>query len=265
MDTDGSAIMVTPDRKRRKRNSKREKKRLAGAVGAGTSVAPVTSYPHLFNDKYTVRLTYADSFYFDIVPGTAQAQLFRPFSIYDIDYTGVGHQPFARDLWATMYDYYAVIKTGVNFHFINCYDDTITYTDVGTSAQCIGNVCATVCHSTTLTDFGGDFPFPVLEQKNNVSKILLARSDERNWSFHRTYTPDMFKLDAKDADSDNTWTAMGSNPNQNRYVGFTLNSIEQSGETGASETANIRVQVIAQFEIVVQFAQVAASLRYTTS
>lgn len=267
MEVDEGAIITPERRKRRKttKNQKRVAQRMASAIGTGTSVAPVTKYPHLFHDKYTVRLTYADCYYFDITPGTAQSQLFRPFSIYDIDQTGVGHQPFARDLWAAMYDYYSVIKTEVKFHFINCYDDTITYTDVGTSAQCIGNVCATVTHSTTTTDFGGDFPYPVLEQKNNTSKLLIARSDEKNWAFSRVYTPDMFKLDAKDADSDNTWTAMGSNPNQNRYVGFTLNSTEQSGETGASETANIRVQVLAQFEIVVQFAQVIASLRYTTS
>lgn len=256
---------ITPQKKRGRREGSRKIKRVdLKGVGAGTSIAPIGRYPHLFNDKYTVKLTYADVINHTI-DYTTESQLFRPFSIFDPDYTNVGHQPFARDLWSSIYGYYCVVEAHAKFHFVNCYSDTVIYTAAGTSSQNVGQICASVTHSTTETDFGGDFPSPLLEQKNQISMLLISNTDQKHWNFSKKYTQDDFQVDAKEQNADNVWTAVGSNPSINRFVGYSIAPVQQAAETGQNETLSIHVQVLVQIDMVVQFSQVAASYRYTTS
>lgn len=43
--------------------------------------------------------------------------VFRAFSIFDPDYTGVGHQPLGHDQWANLYKRYRVLGSKIDAHF----------------------------------------------------------------------------------------------------------------------------------------------------
>lgn len=63
-------------------------------------------------DRIFLKLNYCETF--TIASGaTANEQVFRS-SLYDPDYTGVGHQPLGRDQWATFYQKYRVY--GMKYH-----------------------------------------------------------------------------------------------------------------------------------------------------
>ena len=66
----------------------------ATEAGHGLEVTIPRNIPHLYNNNYTVRLTYADSFNMLLSnAGGGANYTFRTNSIYDPDYTSAGHQP----------------------------------------------------------------------------------------------------------------------------------------------------------------------------
>ena len=66
-----------------------------------------TMYNRLLAQKLTTKLTYCDTK--TITPGSTMANhVFRLNSIFDPDFTGVGHQPGFHDQWANLYNQYRV-------------------------------------------------------------------------------------------------------------------------------------------------------------
>ena len=148
----------------------------ATEAGRGLEVTIPRNIPHLYNNNYTVRLTYADTFNLTLSnAGGGVPWAFRTNSIYDPDYTGTGHQPLMRDLWASQYDYYTVLACHYHLEFYNCAVDTLTFTSAGTFAQRVGAVTANVIPTTHLTDItnvGGGYPYPSSEMKNVQTKVI---------------------------------------------------------------------------------------------
>ena len=66
----------------------------AKEVGQGHLVTVPRSVPHIYNNNYTVKLTYVDT-YTHTVDYTLNAavQQYRSNSIFDPDLSGTGHQP----------------------------------------------------------------------------------------------------------------------------------------------------------------------------
>lgn len=242
----------------------------ATEAGVGLEVTVPRSVPHLYNNNYTVRLTYADNYRHavDQYGNAGIAQYFRTNSIFDPDVTGTGHQPIIRDLWASMYDYYSVLSCDYTIRLYNCTgQDPVTYTAVGTSAQVIGATNVTLLRTTDATDITGPattsgFIYPAAEMKNSSTDMIIPGG---TLSFKGTLTPGDYIVDAKDSDSDATWTAMGSNPAVSRYLGYVLNSVNYNALVGANEApyANIQAQVILDYTV--QFTQVNPSLRDAAS
>jgi len=52
-----------------------------------------------------------------LVSGAIQSYAWRANSIYDPNYTGVGHQPLGRDQWTVIYGHYFVRASRARFHF----------------------------------------------------------------------------------------------------------------------------------------------------
>ena len=237
-------------------------------VGNGLDVTVPRNVPHLYNNNYTVKLTYADNFKHDIaINGSAStAQVFRMNSIFDPDVTGTGHQPVMRDLWASQYDYYTVIQADYKLRFYNASFDSITYTAVGTSAQ--RPSCVNVTHvlgttnSADITTPANGFIYPQAEMKNTVTELLTP---EGYIEFKGSLTPGDFVVDAKDADSDNTWVAVGSNPAVPRFFGYILSPAYWTTFTGQSETLMACIQVQVIIDYTVQFTQMNQSLRSISS
>lgn len=238
----------------------------AEQVGQGLQVTVPRAVPHLYNNNYTVRLTYADNFRHDVSYSAGRNQIFRTNSIFDPDYSLTGHQPIMRDLWASQYDYYAVLSCDYTIRMYNASgQDPITYTSAGTSGQTLGAVNVTVIPTTNDADINSattSLVYPAAEMKNARTDWLIPGAE---CEFAGTLTPGDYIVDAKDSDSDTTWTANGSNPAVPRYLGYVLSLAQPSVIIGQNEQqwAAIQVQVILHYTV--QFTQVNASLRGTSS
>lgn len=239
----------------------------ATEAGAGLPVTkPPKQIPHAYNNNYTVRLTYADNFLHNVAYNVGSHQTFRTNSIYDPDFTGVGHQPLFRDMWASMYDYYTVLSCEYTIRMYNACAEPITYTEVGTNAQLIGAVNVCLLPTTNANDIPGIYNgtdiSPGAEMKNVQTYFLPP---DKSLEIKGTLTPGDFIVDAKDADADTAWTAVGSNPAVPRFLAYGITQAAWTLPAGASETiySAIQTQVILQFTV--QFTQVNQTLRITSS
>lgn len=61
-----------------------------------------------FPAKASARLRYSTTIILNPTVGIPAAQLFRANSIHDPDYTGIGHQPYGHDTYASIYNHYNV-------------------------------------------------------------------------------------------------------------------------------------------------------------
>lgn len=241
----------------------------AEEVGSGLQVTrPPRAIPHVYNNNYTVKLTYADSYQMSIpITGTGgyDSRIWQVNSLYDPDYTTTGHQPFGRDLWASMYDYYAILACDYDIEVYNACQEALTWTGVGSSPQRIGAVAITLIPTTTtgdITSLGTGTMFPAAEAKNTVTRVLAP---EQTISMKGTLTPGDFIVDAKDADSDTTWTAQGSNPVVGRYLGLIANRLNTNTLAGVNRVGYAVLQIYCKLNFTVQFTQVNPTLRNASS
>ncbi len=63
--------------------------------------------------KRTALLKYATEVTITGAPGANASHVFRLNSIFDPDFTGIGHQPLAHDQWALLYGRYTVVKATI--------------------------------------------------------------------------------------------------------------------------------------------------------
>jgi hypothetical protein len=235
----------------------------ATQVGQGLEVTIPRSVPHAYNNSFTVRLSYADNYRMDVNYGSVGRQIFRMNSIYDPDYTNTGHQPMFRDMWASQYDYYAVLHCDYEIHLFNGGVDTLTYTAVGTAAQRLGCVQAHFVRSTNVSDFiTTTSVYPIAEMKNVSTKFIVP---ETQAVFSGTLSQGDFLVDAVDSDSDQTWIAMGANPTINRFFGVVVTSAQPAAIVGQNKTPFTAIQAYVKLDYTVQFTQVSQALRSVPS
>lgn len=262
--------MDTPMTESRSSGTQTNKRLREGAeqVGQGLQVTVPRSVPNSYNNNYTVQLNYADNYRHDIAQsGAASAyQAFRMSGIFDPDRTGTGHQPFFRDMWASQYDYFTVISVDYTIRMYNAFADPVTYTAVGTSAQRVGAVNVTQFLGTTnpadITTPANGIIYPAAEMKNTITKFLVP---EDVIELSGSLTQADFIVDAKDADSDNTWIAVGSNPTVDRIFGYVISPAQWTALTGVNETPYSAIQVQVILNYTVQFTQINQSLRSVSS
>lgn len=236
-------------------------------VGSGHALTIPKVIPHGFNTNYTVRLTYADTYRHDIqCAGVNTGQTFRMDSIFDPDLTGTGHQPLLRDLWASQYDFYAVLACEYQIKMFNAAFDSTAYTAVGTSQQQNAAVSVITLATTNATDISNAVSsgliYPGAEMKNAQTHLLVP---DDVITISGTLTPGDFIVDAVDSDNDRIWTAVGSNSAVPRIFGYVISPLQQSAPIGFAEQqyASIQVQVILNYTV--QFTQMNQSIRSTPS
>ncbi|WP_445779482.1 hypothetical protein, partial [Shewanella sp.] len=64
-----------------------------------------------FPATMVARLTYSAVINIDANTVSPGYHLFRANGIFDPDYTGIGHQPYGRDTYASIYNHYRVLKS----------------------------------------------------------------------------------------------------------------------------------------------------------
>jgi len=95
----------------RKRNARRHKRRSRGPNMVKSVSSPIP-------DRYMVKLKYADTIALTSA-ATPVAHLFRTNSLFDPDYTGVGHQPYGYDQLTPLYSQYRVFGISYKITFTN--------------------------------------------------------------------------------------------------------------------------------------------------
>lgn len=238
----------------------------AKQVGQGKPITIPRNIPHGFNTNYTVRLTYADvtNHTFSAIAGSGSAY-WSLNSIYDPYASGGGHQPMMRDLWASQYDYYTVLACHYHIEVYNCSNDNIGWTVVGTNLQRVSGCVVTMIPTTNTSDItnaANGYIYPAVEMKNTQSKALWP---EGLIEFNGTMTPGDFLVDAKDADSDQTWTSVGSNPTIQRYLGLAWNANNATAFSGSTETPFTNLQIYVKLDYDVQFTQLNQTFRAINS
>lgn len=64
--------------------------------------------PTGFPDRIFVKLKYSDIKVATTTAGAASVQIWRANTVFDPDFTGVGHQPYATDQWGALYNKFRV-------------------------------------------------------------------------------------------------------------------------------------------------------------
>lgn len=239
-------------------------------AGQGLQLAIPRSVPYAYNDKFTVKQRYVDSQFFQLSGASNSAWIFR-MSGWDPDVTYTGHQPFQRDLWASMYDYYSVLQCDYTIHVVSRTQQSYTYTAVGSNNQALGTLWASFGMSTTQSDLSLGFT-QALERKGAQNKLIPPIYREitdpntgvGTATFKGTMTPGDFIVDAVDSDADSVWTAVGSNPSINRYFG--INVISPFGNpVGVSPTPTYGFEIHVELEYTIQYAQINQTIRQAAS
>lgn len=68
--------------------------------------------------KAQVKMVYGEAYRFQTAVSAFQDQLFRGNSVFDPDYTGVGHQPLGHDQWQGLYGKYRVRASKIEIWYI---------------------------------------------------------------------------------------------------------------------------------------------------
>lgn len=136
-------MSIMPRRYRKKRNRKKRKSKI----------------PRMFpSDTQIVKLRYADSIQLDAGVGTPNAYVFRANSLFDPDYTGVGHQPLGYDEWGAFYQKYCVLGSRIT---------VIVNTD--SNSVGVNQLVSVKCSDTVGLH---DYPQTAIEDPNTATRVL---------------------------------------------------------------------------------------------
>jgi hypothetical protein len=154
-----------------------------------------------FPDKMLTKIRYHDAEPLTISAGAVQKYLYRWNSVFDPDFTGVGHQPLYRDTMAAIYDHYAVVSAKAKVKFINSaavpfYFGVLTEDDSSSPA-----FLDTLCEQT----HGWHMLVPAL------TGSLSSVAHTATWSAKQFLNIDPFT-------SEEYKTAVGSNPTEESYL-----------------------------------------------
>lgn len=111
-----------------------------------------------FPAVHTATLRYSTTITLDPNAGFVASHLFRTNSIFDPDYTGIGHQPFGHDQYAAIYAHYRVKSarivmtptiTGNGIFGISKVDDTTVASQMDLAREQKGTVCTPMANTNT--------------------------------------------------------------------------------------------------------------------
>lgn len=164
--------------------------------------------------RYSQTLNMANS-----VAGTIESYLFRANSIFDPDYTGVGHQPIGHDQWMAFYRRYKVT------------DSTIVVTPLKTDDTNLGLIGITQEATASVSvDFDS-----VLEQKSvRVLNMKNCTAPNVQMSWNNNYL---------DKDIDGQSAVFGANPSSSSFFRLFLRSARNNTVSTCTALVSITYNV----------------------
>jgi hypothetical protein len=208
-------------------------------------------------------------------PGLLASHQFRINSLYDPDLTGGGHQPLGRDTYSAIYDYYKVLETHV--HVTHVSTQYVTGTVSKTSDSVLtdangGSAYMAPAYVGGMLDVTATPPNSLTEWQevsqvtsNSQCRFTPPQRFERVGSrknttvyYNMKWTPDMFDTAILNEATMDTWTPVGSNPqNINYFSNIVFNSNSSSNDIIYS----LEVKIM----FLVAFKNVKRELLYTTN
>lgn len=189
-------------RRKKVRVSRRRKTRKsAGGVNSNKAYTRVSKFP--VAERYFTRLSYVETFNFNItVASTPYQYLFRT-GLFDPDVTVTGHQPYYRDQLATLYNKYRVFGIKYDIELKNTNTSALTW--------------AYVKHSDNMTP---ETNFQTMvERKEGNLKSLDSSSGRTNRIRGYLSTPKCFGITKKEFYADEDFIgAIGADPTKQAYL-----------------------------------------------
>lgn len=187
-----------------------------------------------FSNQQIVYMRYVDNITLNPGLGTTAVHGFRANSIYDPDYSTVGHQPMGRDEWATFYDHYTVLGCTIRATFLSPGDV------VNTDSFIAGIL---------LDDDSGTLPNPIniLEQgKARTRLVTNSKGSRGSTTIQHYYNPRKFfgVKDMKD-NRDMLGAEMSANPSENCHFKVFISPFDFSADVAPVEVlVNITYKVL---------------------
>jgi len=221
---------MTRARKNGKNNGQRKAKRNGGsnAVTMPRTMELVRFQPDVFGfpDRLLTKLRYSDFHAVTSTTGAVGSYVFRWNSTFDPNQTGTGHQPLYRDVYASVYDHYAVVSARAIIRCTYVDADSPVFvcvnTDDDTSPSTTAQTLAEMSHgvSTLLTPLSGSHSYEEIIVNWDCKEILGVDP----------YTSEEYK------------TAVGSNPTEESCLII-------SAATTDTTTATVNFQIILEQKV----------------
>lgn len=192
--------------------------------------SPVTGFP----TKVRARLRYADIMTLTSSNGSLTGSTFRMNSVYDPDYTNVGHQPYYFDQFAALYGRYAVQGAKLTAKF------SIVPSTTSTSQPSGPVICA------VLTDNDATLPAvlsTMMENQNSVSDVLCNQTGGNNVKvLSKTYSPK--KNLGVEPFNDSQVALITGNPSREWFGSVMI------AEVGASTSTTVQVKIEIVYDVI---------------
>lgn len=201
---------------------------------ANPPIMPVPSrIANQMSDYATYTLRYTELFTGVDISSNWTKQ-FRINSIFDPNYTDAGHQPMGRDLLATIYNYYRVLKTEFSCELargIYADNGVIVTVEPAIIGDLVGTGVSTI--PTSVATLG----------ETKRGRCWLSPSTDNVFRWDRTIYPGLLDetIDTNgvtDQTQLSIWTPMGSNPAEEQYY-----TIMADTASGTISTATVLVQI----------------------
>lgn len=276
------------------KGAKRAKKEAHGMEPEGHGNAPATGthlagyiekyVPVNFPDKFTVKQKYTNSCIMrntnsNAVGPTIVYSVINTNSIFQVLASSSGvlqslpnsHKQNQHDNWTAQYGYYRVTEMEYKITCTNVSNFTATGAGITppgafTNAIELADAVVTLLPTQNITDLNLGYIEEIWEQKQAHNVVLQARSPGATNTIHcfqGTICPEDYDIDPVTTAGDETWTAVGANPSQGRYLGLSVTPLLPYQTTGT--LPEVGIAVLWECEYTVQYAGYKPALRQAVS
>lgn len=144
--------------------------------------------------KTIAKLRYCETVRLDATTGSSASYLFRANSIFDPNFTGVGHQPYGRDTYESIYNHYRVLKSRISCTFLS------------NGSSSTGHL---VCGVAVKDDSTVELGFDTIRESKGAHYKMLADSTQKATVTNGYNSKKAFPNNVSDLNS-----IMGTNPSE---------------------------------------------------
>lgn len=166
--------------------------------------------PRAFPQKLITKMRYAETIRLDPALGSPTSYIFQANSIWDPNTSGTGHQPYTRDEFSQIYNYYRVLKSRISATFLP-----------SVSGSAGASICGVSIKPDTTTVANFD---TIRETKSAHWKMCAGDSNKvtvtNGYNGKKMFAANMGNLNA----------LMGTNPGEGAYFHVFLTSANAAGD-----------------------------------